>query len=48
MKLWKRVKPEEAITVGELYKRYFGESGSPQRYDNGYRGKIAFFAVKEE
>lgn len=26
----------------------FGEVWSPHRYDNGYRGKIAFFAVKEE
>lgn len=29
MKLWKCVKPEEVINVGELYRRYFGESGSP-------------------
>lgn len=26
----------------------FGEVWSPHRYDGGYRGKIAFFAVKEE
>ena len=26
----------------------FGEVWSPHRYDTGYRGKIAFFAVKEE
>ena len=26
----------------------FGEVWSPDRYDNGYRGKIAFFAVKVE
>ena len=26
----------------------FGEVWSPDRWDNGYRGKIAFFAVKEE
>lgn len=26
----------------------FGEVWSPHRYDNGYRGKIAFFAVKVE
>ena len=26
----------------------FGEVWSPHRYDNGYRGKIAFFAVKLE
>ena len=25
----------------------FGEVWSPHRYDNGYRGEIAFFAVKE-
>ena len=32
MKLWKCVKPEEVINVGELYRRYFGESGSPDDY----------------
>ena len=26
----------------------FGEVWSPHRYDNGYRGEIALFAVKEE
>lgn len=26
----------------------FGEVWSPHRYDNGYRGKLAFFAIKEE
>ena len=26
----------------------FGEVWSPDRYDNGYRGEIAFFAVKVE
>ena len=26
----------------------FGEVWSPHRYDNGYQGEIAFFAVKEE
>ena len=26
----------------------FGEVWSPDRYDNGYRGEIAFFAVKME
>ena len=32
MKLWKCVKPNEVINVGELYRRYFGESGSPDDY----------------
>ena len=32
MKLWKCVKPEEVINVGELYRRYFDESGSPDDY----------------
>lgn len=33
MKLWKYVKPEGVINMGELYKRYFGESGSPYDYE---------------
>lgn len=32
MKLWKCVKPNEVINVGELYRRYFGKSGSPYDY----------------
>ena len=33
MKLWKCVKPGEIISVGELYKRYFGDTGSPYDYE---------------
>ena len=33
MKLWKCVKPNEVINVGELYKRYFNDTGSPYDYE---------------
>lgn len=33
MKLWKCVQPDETISIGELYKRYYGETASPFGYD---------------
>lgn len=40
MKIWKHIAPNEVVSVGELYKRVYGESGMYYQYEDFFNAIV--------